>query len=312
MNTEDKDLEKQKRIAEKRSVDPDDQLHDAPAKGEVINDYFSFNEIFARILSTADHELNASNRYLIWSGLAAGFALGLTFLARVTFTEASGEAEPLLLGNLLYPVGFLIIVLGRYQLFTENTLTPVVLVLTRLASVVNTLRLWVIVLITNLVGAVGVAVLISSFEVLTPDQQLVAIEMGQKAASETWFDLFSRALFAGWIVASMVWLVHAARDTISRIFLIYILMYFVGVAHLYHIVTSSVEVFYLALELSSVDMLPLFSSFVLPVLLGNTIGGVFFVALLNYALFAEHEDSELFKSYGEKLCWRDWVFGKRS
>ncbi|WOI55817.1 formate/nitrite transporter family protein [Palleronia sp. LCG004] len=285
------------------------RLRNAPDDGEVMRDYFAFNEIFARVLSSADHELAASNRYLFWSALGAGAGLGLTFVARVVFTEVAGEESPGLLGNLLYPVGFLIIVLGRYQLFTENTLTPVVLVLTRLASVASTLRLWGVVLAANMIGAVGVAALLAWFDVFTPERVAKAVEMGRHAHEQGWFDLFSKAVIAGWIVAAMVWLVHAARDTISKIVFVYVLMYFIGVAGFYHIITSSVEVFYLAFTQSDIGFFPLFPTFVLPVLLGNTVGGVTFVAVLNYALFAEHEDSDLFQRYGEQLSAKDWFFG---
>ncbi|MCE7026818.1 formate/nitrite transporter family protein [Jiella avicenniae] len=308
-NTGEDDLNEDADEAEKARKDPEESLDNAPDEGETIRDFFSFEEIFARVLSVADHELEASNRYLFWSGLGAGGALGLTFLARVVFTESAQEAEPGLLGNLLYPVGFLIIVLGRYQLFTENTLTPVVLVLTKLASVANLARLWLVVLVANMVGAVGVAALLAYFDVLNPERLEKAIEMGRHAHEAGWFEIFSKAVIAGWIVAAMVWLVHACRDTVSRIMVVWFLMYFIGVGGFFHVITSSVEVFFLAFRESSVDLLPLLPQFVLPVLLGNTIGGVTFVAVLNYALFAEHKDSRLFERYGDKLDWRDWMFG---
>ncbi|TFF20735.1 formate/nitrite transporter family protein [Jiella endophytica] len=303
------DLNEDADEAEKARRDPEESLDNAPSDGSTIRDFFSFEEIFARVLSVADHELDATNRYLFWSGLGAGGALGLTFLARVIFAETAHEATPGVVGNLLYPVGFLIIVLGRYQLFTENTLTPVVLVLTKLASVANLARLWLVVLVANMVGAVGVAALLAYFDVLDAPRLEKAIEIGRHAHETGWFKIFSKAIIAGWIVAAMVWLVHACKDTVSRILVVWLLMYFIGVGAFFHVITSSVEVFFLAFRESDVDLLPLFPEFVLPVLLGNTIGGVTFVAVLNYALFAEHKDSRLFERYGERLNWRDWLIG---
>jgi formate/nitrite transporter FocA (FNT family) len=294
-----------------RRADPEDSLDNAPSEGETLSDFFAFEEIFARVLSTADDELDANNRYLFWSGIGAGGALGLTFLARVVFTDASGEATPGLLGNLLYPVGFLIIVLGRYQLFTENTLTPVVLVLTKLASLRNLLRLWGVVLVANMIGAVGAAGLLAYFDVMTPERLERALEMGHEAYETGWFSLFSKGVIAGWIVAAMVWLVHGGRDTVSKILFVWLLMYFVGVGGFFHVITSSVEVFFLSFRLEEVAFLPLFPMFVLPVLLGNTIGGVTFVAVLNYSQFAAHEDSALFERYGERLSWREWMLGAK-
>ena len=303
--TEDEDRE------EKARKDPEESLENAPSEGSTIRDFFSFEEIFARVLSAADHELEASNRYLFWSGLGAGAAIGLTFLARVVFAESAQEATPGIVGNLLYPVGFLIIVLGRYQLFTENTLTPVVLVLTKLASVANLMRLWLVVLLANMTGAVAVAALLAYFDVLNPPRLAKALEIGHHAHEAGWFDVFSKAIIAGWIVAAMVWLIHACKDTVSRLLVVWILMYFIGVGGFYHVITSSVEVFFLAFRESDIDLLPLLPHFVLPVLLGNTIGGVTFVAVLNWALFAEHKDSKLFERYGDQMNWREWMFGVR-
>lgn len=298
--------------AEQQSTDANAEasLENAPSEGETISDFFAFEEIFTRVLSTADHELEASNRYLFWSGLGAGGAIGLTFVARVIFTDLAGESEPGIVGNLLYPLGFLIIVLGRYQLFTENTLTPVVLVLMKLASVANLFRLWLVVLIANLLGALAVAAILAFFDVFTPARLMKAIEIGHHAYMADWFQIFSKAMIAGWVVAAMVWLVHSGRDSVSKILSVFILMYFIGVGGFFHVITSSVEVFFLSFR-TDVSFLSIFPNFILPVLLGNTIGGVIFVAVLNWAMFAEHEDSEIFERYGERLPWREWAFGVR-
>lgn len=297
--------------SERRSnTDPDESLENAPEQGETISDYFSFEEIFARVLAAADHELETSNGYLFWSGFGAGGALGLTFIARIVFTDVAGEQEPGLIGNLLYPLGFLIIVFGRYQLFTENTLTPVVLVLTKLASLRNLLRLWSIVLLANLLGAVCVAALIAHLDVLTPERIQKGLEISRHALETPWKSIFAKAIIAGWIVAAMVWLVHSGRETIAKVFFVFFLMYFVGVGGFFHVITSSVEVFFLTFSSSDVPFWPLFPDFILPVLLGNTLGGVAFVAILNYAQFAHHKDSELFERYGESLSWREWLVGK--
>ena len=304
-----KDAENAEREEAKARSDPEDSLDNAPSEGETLKDIFSFEEVFARVLASADHELDSTNTYLFWSGLGAGGAIGLTFVARIVFTDAAGETEPGLLGNLLYPVGFLIIVLGRYQLFTENTLTPVVLVLTKLASLANLLRLWAVVLLANLIGAIAVAALIAYFDVFDVKRVVLAIEISRHAYEAPLTQLVSKGIFAGWIVAAMVWLVHCGRDTVSKILFVFILMYFVGVGGFFHVITSSVEVFYLSFR-TDVPFWPLFPEFVLPVLIGNILGGVTFVAILNYAQFAEHEDSKLFERYGDRLTWKQWMFGE--
>ena len=282
-------------------------LQQAPKEGDTLKDYFSFPEIFRRVLATADEELSHNNLVLFWSGLAAGLSLGLSFLARAVLTGLLGEESSGLAYNLLYPVGFLLIVLGRYQLFTENTLTPVTLVLSRLASVRQLLRIWVVVFVANMIGAFAVAILLAYTGVLESEATEAAIAIGKHAAEVSWSNLFWKALVAGWIVASMVWLIHGARDTFSRIFVVWVLMYFVGTAELFHVITSSIEVIYIALK-GYVPLLPLFGNFVLPVLIGNIIGGIFFVALINTTRFREHKESDLLKNR-KKLNWRQWLWG---
>ena len=287
-----------------------DSLENAPDEGETLKDFFSFEEIFRRILATADDELEKNNTLLLWSGLAAGLSLGLTFLARVLFTTLSGNESPGLVGNLFYPVGFLLIVIGRYQLFTENTLTPVVLVLTKLASLRNLLRLWGVVFVGNMVGALVVTALLAFTGVLNPEAKEIALKIGEHANEFGWSVLFWRAVVAGWLVASMVWLVHGTRDTVSKIAIVWILMFFIGAGELFHVITSSVEVFFVAFE-GETAFLPLWSGFVLPVLLGNIAGGVVFVAVLNYMQFGEFREGEIFEHYGERLSWRDWLFSHK-
>jgi len=269
-----------------------EDVRQPPAVGGVIPDSFGFSEIFRRVLATAREELDRPTQLLFWSGLAAGLSLGLTFFARATVTGLTGSVDPGFVGNLLYPVGFIIIVLGKYQLFTENTLTPVALVLTRLARPANLLRLWATVLVANMVGAAAIAALFALTDVKDERAAEAALAMGKHAIEAGLGALFWRAVIAGWIVATMVWLVHAVVDTMSRIFIVSLLMYFIGVSDLFHVVTGTVEVLYLVFE-GEASFWSIWHRFVLPVLVGNVIGGVGFVAILNTAQFGREEDGEL-------------------
>ena len=117
----------------------DKSKHGAPSASEAVSDIFSTDEIFHRVMASALEESQRSTRLLFMSSLAAGLSIGLTFLARAGLTGLMPADATGLFGNLLYPIGFVFIILGRYQLFTENTLTPVTLVLKRLVSLP---RLW--------------------------------------------------------------------------------------------------------------------------------------------------------------------------
>lgn len=264
---------------------PEDQVDTsksgAPAGGRAIRDMFSTDEIFHRIIATAREEFSRSDRLLFLSGLAAGLSMGLTFLARSTLMGAIPWDSSRLLGNLLYPLGFLLIVLGRYQLFTENTLTPVTLVLTRLTKLPVLLRIWGVVFLANILGAGLLAFLLANTGILDSESAVAALEFGKHAAELPWWDLFWKAVIAGWLVASMVWLVHAARDMTTRFIIVYVLMFMIPSANLFHCIIASCEMAY-AIFVGSASLLD-YGHVLSAVTIGNTVGGVVLVAILNYA-----------------------------
>lgn len=278
----------------------------APAAGHAVRDLFSTDEIFQRIVATADEEFVRSNRLLFFSGLAAGLSIGLSFVARSALTAAVPGDTSGLIGGILYPVGFLLIVLGRYQLFTENTLTPVTLVLTKIASVPQLVRLWSVVLAANVAGAAAVAFLLANTGVLDPDTMETARAIAGHALDVPAGDLFWKGVIAGWLVASMVWLNHAARDTTSRFFIVFAIMYLVPAADLFHCIIGACEVLFLVFQ--GAASLGEASAFFGAVVAGNTVGGVLLVALLNYSQtrarrFPDRDCMDL------ELTWREWFFG---
>lgn len=276
----------------------------APAAGEAVRDRFSADEIFQRIVASADSEMESGGRELFFSGLAAGFAITLTFLAHAVFTAAFHTPA---LNAILYPIGFIYIILGRYQLYTENTLPPVTLVLTRLASIPLLLEVWTIVLLGNVLGAAVGVVVLAYTSVLSPEAAHAGAEFATKGIQLGWWDVFFKAIFAGWIVAGVVWLDHAARDTITRLVLIYIAFYTISAVDLYHVVVTACDALYLVL-VSKTGLIPVFVDFWLPVLLGNTIGGVFLVALVNYAQTSKRRFPE-YETRGPELNLSEWIFG---
>src|SRR4051812_39395890 len=109
--------------------------------------------VYKAILKEADAELERPSSALAWSGLAAGMSMGLSFIAEALM-QAHLPDKPWrpLISKLGYSVGFVVVILGRQQLFTENTLTPVLPLLLRKdrKTLLNMLRLWAVVLAANL------------------------------------------------------------------------------------------------------------------------------------------------------------------
>ncbi len=276
----------------------------APATGKAVSDLFSTDEIFHRVLATAEDEFSRSARLLFLSGLAAGLSIGLTFLTRAVLTGLMPEDTTHLFGNLLYPIGFVFIVLGRYQLFTENTLTPVTLVVTRRASLPHLLKVWGVVFTANVLGAACVAFLFSRTSVFGPESAAAAYAFGEHALTLAWGALFFKGVIAGWLVAGMVWLIHAARDTIGRFVIVYFIMFIVPSTDLFHCVIGACEIFYYVFE-GGTTVGTALGSFLAPVTLGNTVGGVILVALLNYA---QTSDDRFWDR--EMISWREWFLGQ--
>jgi formate/nitrite transporter FocA (FNT family) len=191
------------------------------------------------------------------------------------------EWRPLVV-KLGYSVGFLIVVLGRQQLFTENTLTAILPLLARknLSTLGRVASLWAVVLATNLIGALVFAWVAGNTSVFGPDMQRAFTEIGRDALSVGAGNAALRGIFAGWLIALMVWLMPTADG--ARVHIIIIITYIVGLAGFTHIIAGSIEVLYMVM-IGAADWGTALGGYILPTLLGNILGGVSLVAVLNYA-----------------------------
>jgi formate/nitrite transporter FocA (FNT family)/protein-disulfide isomerase len=276
----------------------------APSAGKAVSDLFSTDEIFHRLTAAADEEFSRSTRLLFLSGVAAGLSISLSFVASAPLTAKTSAV----VGSLLYPLGFIIIALGRYQLFTENTLTPVTLVLTRIASLPRLLRIWGVVLAANVLGCGLCAYVLAETNVFNAEAAEVALEYGRHFLEMPWATLFWKGVFAGWLVASMVWLNHAVRTATARVAVTFVLMYTVSMAELAHCIVGASEVLYFVFR-GQATILQFFWEFLAPAALGNTVGGVLLVAILNYSQtralrFPDRDCGQL------ELTWREWLLGR--
>jgi formate-nitrite transporter family protein len=235
------------------------------------------------IRKDGDEELQRTSSALAWSGLAAGLSMGFSFVGEGLLQAHLPDRpwRPLIV-NLGYPLGFLIVVIGRQQLFTENTLTAIIPLLARrnLATLVSVLRLWAAVLAANLAGAHIFAWVTSNTPVFRPEVQHELMLLAQNAADVSIPNAILRGIFAGWLIATVVWM-NAATDS-GKFTIIVTLTYVVGVAGLTHIVAGSVEVLFLVM-IGAKSWLSFFGGYMLPTLLGNIIGGVSLVSALNHA-----------------------------
>ena len=243
------------------------------------------------ILKEGREELKRPSSALFWSGLAAGLSMGFSLAAEGALEVLLPEAEwTPAVSSFGYSVGFLFVTLGRQQLYTESTLVaalPAVHDKTRQA-VVDMLRLWGIVLVTNLIGAFLFAATAANSEIFSPEIRAAFSAIGHEAMEHSFWTALLKGILGGWLVALMVWLLPASES--ARFWTIVVTTYVLAITGLTHIIAGSVETLYLvaAGELRFVEYL---GGYMIPVLIGNTIGGVLLVTTLNHAQVMA-EDSE--------------------
>jgi len=235
------------------------------------------------IRKDGDEELRRPISALAWSGLAAGLSMGFSFVAEGLFRTYTPDApwRPMIT-NLGYPLGFLIVIIGRQQLFTENTLTAIIPLLARRNMVTfwQVLRLWTVVLLANMVGAHLFAWVVADTPVLDSTFHLALAQLAADAAHVSFGLAILRGIFAGWLIAMVVWML-AATDS-NKIPIILILTYIVGLAKLTHVVAGSVEVLFLVMT-GAKSWFAYAGGYMLPTLIGNVLGGVAMVSAVNHA-----------------------------
>jgi len=228
-------------------------------------------------------EIDRDASSLIWSGLAAGLSIGFSFYVQALLQSSLPDAPwSHLISSFGYTIGFVIVVLGRQQLFTESTLTAVLPVLTRreVTTVVKCLRLWALVLVANIVGAWMFAAALAYGHPFRPETAPALSKLAAETVNGPFGWTLLRAVFAGWLIALMVWLLPSAGS--ARLFVILLVTYVVAVARLPHVIAGSAETAYGVLT-HGLPLQAYFTAFLAPTLIGNTLGGVLFVALLNHA-----------------------------
>jgi formate/nitrite transporter FocA (FNT family) len=236
-------------------------------------------EILESVVESGRKELRRASAGLAFSGYAAGLNISFGTVALAAVGAMTGGIG--LAAMAIYPIGFLIVVLGRAQLFTENTVTPVTVALTDPATIPNMLRLWMVVLSFNILGAMTFAAAITYGDVLSPTALELLLERVSHELEYGFWTVVLKGVFGGWLVALIAWLMAASKDTISQAFFIWVLAFLIPVGGLMHSVAGSTEVL-ISVFSHEASWLEYFGTFLAPTTLGNIIGGVFLVSLLNY------------------------------
>ena len=243
--------------------------------------------VFESVRREGARELSRPPLSLAFSGLAAGLSMGfslvVTGLLRAYLPDAPWRP---LVENFGYTVGFVIVVLGRQQLFTENTVTAILPLLDdpdKGETLLKVAKLWGIVLAANLFGAAVFAYVAAHGSIFPEHVRVAFVQLARETVAPGFWGVLVRGIFAGWLIALMVWLLPVADA--QKLWVIVIITYVVGVGSFAHVVAGSVESLY-GVAVGAVAPITYLAGFLVPVFIGNTIGGILLVSLLNYGQVA--------------------------
>ena len=230
-----------------------------------------------------EEELDRPFGALIWSGIAAGVAINTSLIAEgmlhAQLPEAAWREAIVSLG---YPIGFLLVILGRLQLFTESTVTAMLPLATKPSgkALIRTLRLWAIVIVANLIGTAIAGAATAYGLIVDPALKQGMVDVSLKTAELNFGETFINAVPAGFLIAMIAWVLPNART--QSFWVIFLITYIVALGGFSHSIVGSDEAFLLLFD-GHVGAGQALGGIILPALIGNLLGGAGLFALLAHA-----------------------------
>ena len=238
--------------------------------------------IHEHIRQDGEKEMERDAMALLWSAIAAGLSMGASLLAKGIFhVQLEGVPGGFLLENLGYTFGFIIVIMARQQLFTENTVTAVLPVMQNptLGNFGLLMRLWGVVLLGNIIGTGIAAWAFEYMPIFDEATRDAFVKIGMDVMKNSPTEMFSNAIISGWLIATMVWMFPAAG---AKIVVIILMTWLIALGDTTHIVVGSVEILYLVFN-GTLHWSDFLWPFALPTLAGNICGGTFIFALMSHA-----------------------------
>ncbi|TKU39433.1 formate/nitrite transporter family protein [Citrobacter sp. wls716] len=239
--------------------------------------------IHEHIRQDGEKEMERDAMALLWSAIAAGLSMGASLLAKGIFhVQLEGGPGGFLLENLGYTFGFIIVIMARQQLFTENTVTAVLPVMQNptLGNFGLLMRLWSVVLLGNILGTGVAAWAFEYMPIFDEATRDAFVKIGMDVMKNSPTEMFANAIVSGWLIATMVWMFPAAGA--AKIVVIVLMTWLIALGDTTHIVVGSVEILYLVFT-GTLHWGDFFWPFALPTLAGNICGGTFIFALMSHA-----------------------------
>ncbi len=273
---------------------PRTDLESGPEGKKATPSLKSYHMILREEIVVGLRELKRPAGGLFLSSLSAGLDVGFSLLLMGVALTVSKDALPepatrFLVAN-MYSVGFILVILGRSELFTEHTSLAVLPVLDRRASLASLGRLWGVVFGGNIVGATIFAA-IAAF--VGPGMGVIEPwaleEIATKLVDHDAWVIVLSAILAGWLMGELAWLIASGRETVSQLLFVWIIATAIGFAQLHHSIAGTVEVLagcFVSPDLTMGD----FWRFLGLTTFGNAVGGVVFVAIIKYGHAIRHSE----------------------
>lgn len=259
-----------------------DELEADEEEAVVESGRLSARVVYEIIRRDGIEELDRPMASLLWSGIAAGLMISFSVLAEAMLRAHLPDTDwrPLV-ENLGYSTGFLLTILGRMQLFTENTITTVIPLCHRpsMRVFIATLRLWGIVFGANLIGTLISAVFIAYTGVFDAQMLQAVSDLSHHMMDDTTMGMFLRGIPAGILIASIVWMLPSAGS--AAVAIITLFTYLIALGDFTHVVAGATEMLYLVVT-GELGIVTGIFHFLIPVFLGNVVGGTVVFSMLAY------------------------------
>ena len=220
----------------------------------------------------------------ISAGLEVGFSILLIGVMYTLFKNEVSSSKLYLMMAMVYPIGYVFVIIGRSELFTEHTTLATIPVLNGNATFKSLIILWATIYFGNLIGGYLFGIIILQFN---SGSKLISLEffnfVSTKMLEYSAGKIFISSIIAGWLMGTLSWLLSSAEDTLSRVVMIFLVTFIISIAGLHHCIVGSIEVFMAVVSKADKITWADFFTFQGIATLGNIIGGVVIVALLKFA-----------------------------
>jgi len=289
MNEADKDPEEQENNQEEHQKDLEKRSNE-------VEESKKYSEILSSIIHEGEQIYKIKKRAMFLSACIAGLEIGFsyTLICTLYFLMEGSVPESVIfkMFGAVYPLGFILVVLGKSALFTEQTSVLALPVLNRQRTIFELLTIWGVVILGNIIGGIVFAFSIGS---LAPQlgvfDHTTMVKLGLHVLNNSYWILFLSGIFAGWLMGLLTWLLNSTTDVLTRIIIISIITGTIGFVGFHHSIVGSIEVFGAYLY-SDAILLSDYFMFLLLTLLGNGIGGAIVVGLFKYRIFASNYASD--------------------